>query len=503
MEWDYSSIEDSLANLGQAKLQMENLINDLESLAVPTEIHFDELTIAATNQLAAQAKKDRDMVSEQILAIYNNLRTLEYQIAGMTIDDSDAHVHLGDTTSLGADVKYTENAWGGGDYGSTGSEIRPEGDYVIYRAAFLDADGKLLLNTTETGADIEECRMQLAEEYGINPNDINVVVGVSYKTADDTGWLTGDFTYEDIANAKKEAHKQANIENVNKKVETISNQAANLDEEMQKIEEKYNNVELDEVNSQVAQAVVRDHSGDTIESVSLKETLKESSLNVGIGALKVPLTAVTGAVDITTNAVTLGHGTSLTKYEWEALEEIGDYYKEGFREKGGVNMDDYKTIQELSGAAAVVSVVAAAAATAAPAAGAATSTELATVESGEVLTGEVVYPLSTEVATTAEAEVIDVVATDVVETAALETTAGNTLALEMAGFEGATAAETAGAAEVITEFEVLDSAGNIIATYGAEAAGANTNAIIAKVLLGGGGATMGIGGAAAALSDNG
>lgn len=375
MDWDYSDIESALKNLGQAKLQMDNLINDLESLAVPTEIHFDQLAIAATNQLAAQAKKDRDMASEQIIAIYNNLKTVEYQIGQMNMKfENDVeqanHMHIGDNFAVTEGIVYYETGRGEGGHGTVGSEREAGDDFHIDRVAFyIDGHG-LVANIDDTGADIDELRAKYAEEYGVELSDVEMSFCLGKGDGLAAGWIMdGDqLSYDDIKSSRTvDPAAELKSVNVSDKSEIFTTQAANLDAEMKKIENKYSNIELEQVNSKVAQAVANDHSGENTESVSFWATVGESSINAGVGILKVPLTAVTGTVDISTNLVTFGHGTSLTKYEWESLEELADIGREDLREKGGVNMDDYKTLQEVSGALVwVPAVVAAAAPAAAP-----------------------------------------------------------------------------------------------------------------------------------------
>lgn len=511
MDWDYSDIESALKNLGQAKLQMENLINDLESLEVPTEIHFDQLAIAATNQLAAQAKKDRDMASEQIIAIYNNLKTVEYQIGQMNMKfendiEQANHMHIGDNFAVTEGIVYYETGRGEGRHGTVGSERDAGDDFHIDRVAFyIDGQG-LVANIDDTGADIDELRAKYAEEYGVELSDVEMSFCLGKGDGLAAGWIMdGDqLSYDDIKSSRTvDPAAELKSANFSEKSEIFSTQAANLDEAMQKIEEKYNNIELDKVNSQVAQAVANDHSGENTESVSFWATVGESSINAGVGILKVPLTAVTGTVDISTNLVTFGHGTSLTKYEWESLEELADIGREDLREMGGVNMDDYKTLQEVSGALVWVPAVAAAAA---PAAGSAASAEIVAVEGGETLA------IESGAGNTLMLEMAETASSDVFYNGVLVNSSGNIV--------GMTASESAAASvapEIFYNGVLVDSAGSTIAVTASEnaaislipseiavdVAAADTSATVAKVIIGTEAGALGVGGTAAVLSDKG
>ncbi len=133
-------------------------------------------------------------------------------------------------------------------------------------------------------------------------------------------------------------------------------QELNIDEYMaataKSIQDEYSSKTTDIIDNQYGDLKQHKYSSYTHEKVSLAATAAESAGNVVIGAVKVPTGLATGTVDFVTDKVTFGHhGTNLKgKTEKEFEELANETYRAYLRKHGAVNMDDYRDIQEFTGA---------------------------------------------------------------------------------------------------------------------------------------------------------
>lgn len=149
------------------------------------------------------------------------------------------------------------------------------------------------------------------------------------------------------------------------KINTLEREATNMQitgEQDQNIKEHMNaraKVIQDEYSKKKTEAIRnnygslrhQNYSTYTHEKVSFYATAAESFGNVAVGVVKLPTGLVTGAVDVITDKAPLIPGTNLKEKSIENLEALADEtYRSYFRKHGAVNMDDYKNIQEFTGA---------------------------------------------------------------------------------------------------------------------------------------------------------
>ena len=349
MKIDKDKLQEAMneATSGQKKSAVLNtfLSSDFE---IPEDnLQYSTLDFSKINGLVGEAGKEFAKIADCILAVVNQLNSLERDIASMEIGfggEDGPHLHIGDNVTLGEGVQYWATGRGEGDHGTVGSERDAGNDFHIDRVAFY-IDGKLVANMDETGADVDEYRAKFAEEYGVELSDVEMSFCVGKGDGLAAGWVQEgkDVSYDQLNAQNKEKFKTQS--------EQLQKDAVkNLEESIANIQKEYDNEEVSTIKNNIKKLDMKKFDDYVPEDISFAATLGESTINVGVGVLKVPVTAVTGTVDIVTNVATLGNGTSLTKYEWESMEELADFGRESMREKGGVNMDDYKTVQEVAGA---------------------------------------------------------------------------------------------------------------------------------------------------------
>ena len=349
MKIDKDKLQEAMneATSGQKKSAALNtfLSSDFE---IPEDnLQYSTLDFSKINGLVGEAGKEFAKIADCILAVVNQLNSLERDIASMEIGfggEDGPHLHIGDNVTLGEGVQYWATGRGEGDHGTVGSERDAGNDFHIDRVAFY-IDGKLVANMDETGADVDEYRAKFAEEYGVELSDVEMSFCVGKDDGLAAGWVQEgkDVSYDQLNAQNKEKFKTQS--------EQLQKDAVkNLEESIANIQKEYDNEEVSTIKNNIKKLDMKKFDDYVPEDISFAATLGESTINVGVGVLKVPVTAVTGTVDIVTNVATLGNGTSLTKYEWESMEELADFGRESMREKGGVNMDDYKTVQEVAGA---------------------------------------------------------------------------------------------------------------------------------------------------------
>lgn len=123
-------------------------------------------------------------------------------------------------------------------------------------------------------------------------------------------------------------------------------------ESVNKIQDKYSKNDSVTIENQQGELTQHRYSTYTGEDISFTATALEATGNVAVGFMGVPAGIVTGTVDFITKSVTFGFsGTNLKEKNKEQMEELADLtYRSYLREHGSVNMDDYKNIQEFSGA---------------------------------------------------------------------------------------------------------------------------------------------------------
>lgn len=363
MEVNLDTISTIIGSLGILYQKSENLKNHLSLLEIPTDDEFDVIDLTNINNSAVNLCTEAKKLEEKLSSLSERISNAEKE-----------NFKIGDQISLATGMKYYETGLGEGRTGTIGSEIRPEGDdYIVDRVAFY-IDGRLIANINDTGADIEECKMKYAEEYGVNAEDIELSLHVSYEGDKATGWLD---------------RSQISYEDLNKKTKAVSGSIDNVDIEkaLEDIEKKYEVNQEKIENKTIDITGVKSDAIDYAKSSDFWASVGEGTANAAMGPVKL----AANGVDIVTASV-LNLSDKVDKYQ--------DKYQETYKINGSYLTDGDAKIQELSGAALATALTAA---TLAP-----QSTALVTQP--EVITGEVIEEAllpSTEVLASTGAEVIE------------------------------------------------------------------------------------------------
>lgn len=352
--------------LGNICYKSEELKTNLSNIEIPNDDEYDILDLTNINNLSVSLNQGTKKLKDKIWALGTKIQEAEND-----------NFKIGDKISLAAGIKYYETGLGQGRSGTIGSNIRPEGDeYIVDRVAFY-INGRLIANINDTGADIQECKMKYAEEYGVNIDDVELSLHVSYEGDKATGWLD---------------RSQISYDDLNKETRAVSESLNNIDIEnaLEDIEKKYE-VEQEKIENKVIDTTgVKYDTMEYAKSSDFWASVGEGAANAAMGPAKILAHgadfATLGAFDLSDRA---------NKYQ--------DEYQKIYRENGSYLTDGNATVQELSGDFLVAALAAASLATLAP-----QSTALATQP--EVLTGEVVEGSlvpSTEVLASTGAEVIE------------------------------------------------------------------------------------------------
>lgn len=363
MEVNLDTISTIIGSLGILYQKSENLKNHLSLLEIPTDDEFDVIDLTNINNSAVNLCTEAKKLEEKLSSLSERISNAEKE-----------NFKIGDQISLATGMKYYETGLGEGRTGTIGSEIRPEGDdYIVDRVAFY-IDGRLIANINDTGADIEECKMKYAEEYGVNAEDIELSLHVSYEGDKATGWLD---------------RSQISYEDLNKKTKAVSGSIDNVDIEkaLEDIEKKYEVNQEKIENKTIDITGVKSDAIDYAKSSDFWASVGEGTANVAMGPVKL---AANGVDTVTASVLNLS----------DKVDKYQDKYQETYKINGSYLTDGDAKIQELSGAALATALTAA---TLAP-----QSTALVTQP--EVITGEVIEEAllpSTEVLASTGAEVIE------------------------------------------------------------------------------------------------